>query len=58
MRFSNSTPAKVTTTSAANILAYSLYQDNLGLDAFATYRIEFLPTNKIGEDGAIVITWP
>ena len=58
MKFSNSTPSKVTTGAAANILTYSLYQDNLGLEASATYRIEFLPTNKIGDDGTMIITWP
>lgn len=46
------------TTKAANILKYSIYQDNLQMGAMATYRIEFTTTNSIGSGGSIVITWP
>ena len=46
------------TTKAANLLKYSLYQDNLQMGAMATYKIEFTPTNSIGSAGSIVITWP
>lgn len=49
---------KFTNSNPANILKYSLYQDNLALEVQATYRIEFVPTNKIGPDGAMIITWP
>jgi hypothetical protein len=49
---------KFTNYNPANILTYSLYQDNLALEVQATYRIEFIPTNKIGPDGAMIITWP
>jgi hypothetical protein len=58
MNFKNSLPLKITNSNPANILKYSLYQDNLALEVQATYRIEFVPTNKIGSDGAMRITWP
>jgi hypothetical protein len=58
MKFKNSIPLKITNLIPAKILRYSLYQDNLALEVQATYRIEFVPTNKIGSDGAMRITWP
>ena len=58
MKFKNSIPLKITNLNPAKILRYSLYQDNLALEVQATYRIEFVPTNKIGVDGAMRITWP
>lgn len=45
-------------TTAANILTYSLYQDNLDAGATATYRITFTPSNAISSDGSIVVIWP
>ena len=58
MNFKNLNQVKISNQRPANILRYSLYQDNLALEVQATYRIEFVPTNKIGPDGAMIITWP
>jgi len=58
MIYNYAIPVKFTNLNPANILTYSLYQDNLALEVQATYRIEFIPTNKIGPEGAMIITWP
>ena len=58
MKYNSPSPLFFRNDNPANILRYSLYQDNLALEVQATYRIEFVPTNKIGIDGSMKITWP